>query len=389
MPLPPDAPKLYLDCDFCDRPYLRENIAFVVFMRDRADADVHAIVAYRETGAGGYEYTIRFLGRGRFDGMEDQIAIVVPPDGTADLSRASIARGLRIGLSRFAARTRVGADLDVSFTPPAKPEPEHDPWNHWVMSLGANGRSVGESSYTDSQSSGSVAASRVTEEWKIRSSVYLYLYETRYDFGGGEALEVFRRDVGGSLLVGRSLGDHFTAGVRPSWSASTYTNIRSQYSSSGVLEWSVFPYSEATRRSVILQYSVRGDRPVYYEETIFGKEKEILFQQSARLSVDYTQPWGSVFVSVNGAHYLHDYEKAHFYSATSLNLKIVRGLSLTLFGTFSLLRNQLYLPKGDASEEEILLRRRQLATDYDYYSSVGLTYTFGSIYTPVVNTRLE
>jgi len=42
-----------------------------------------------------------------------------------------------------------------------------------------------------------------------------------------------------------------------------------------------------------------------------------------------------------------------------------------------------------ASLEEILLRRRELETSYYYYFSIGLSYTFGSIYNNVVNPRFD
>lgn len=41
------------------------------------------------------------------------------------------------------------------------------------------------------------------------------------------------------------------------------------------------------------------------------------------------------------------------------------------------MRDQIYLPKEDASREEVLLRRQQLATSYRYSMSVAFTYTFG------------
>ena len=37
--------------------------------------------------------------------------------------------------------------------------------------------------------------------------------------------------------------------------------------------------------------------------------------------------------------------------------------------------------------EGILLSRKQLATDYEYNLRVGVRYTFGSIYSNVVNPR--
>jgi hypothetical protein len=37
--------------------------------------------------------------------------------------------------------------------------------------------------------------------------------------------------------------------------------------------------------------------------------------------------------------------------------------------------------------EDILLQIRQLETQYDYYTSVGISYKFGSIYSNIVNPR--
>ncbi|UCE42062.1 MAG: hypothetical protein JSV17_03545 [Candidatus Aminicenantes bacterium] len=37
--------------------------------------------------------------------------------------------------------------------------------------------------------------------------------------------------------------------------------------------------------------------------------------------------------------------------------------------------------------EEVLLRQKQLATGYTYSMSVGLSYTFGSLKSKVVNPR--
>jgi hypothetical protein len=45
------------------------------------------------------------------------------------------------------------------------------------------------------------------------------------------------------------------------------------------------------------------------------------------------------------------------------------------------------LVKAGATTEEVLLRRRELATQFQYFTSFGLNYTFGSIYNNVVNPR--
>jgi len=54
-------------------------------------------------------------------------------------------------------------------------------------------------------------------------------------------------------------------------------------------------------------------------------------------------------------------------------------------GGYSFIRDQLSLRKEGASEQERLLRLREIETGYSYWISFGLTYTFGSIYSNIVN----
>ncbi|MFO7719629.1 MAG: hypothetical protein R6W85_04220, partial [Gillisia sp.] len=56
---------------------------------------------------------------------------------------------------------------------------------------------------------------------------------------------------------------------------------------------------------------------------------------------------------------------------------------------YDYVQDQLSLPKGDASLEDLLLQLRQLATTYGISLSLGLSYSFGSVFNNVVNTRLN
>ena len=51
------------------------------------------------------------------------------------------------------------------------------------------------------------------------------------------------------------------------------------------------------------------------------------------------------------------------------------------------MRDQLSLPLRGATEEEVLLRLRRLQSGYEYGFGVSLTYTFGSIFSSIVNPR--
>ncbi|MEO7823036.1 MAG: hypothetical protein ABIS15_05470, partial [Gemmatimonadaceae bacterium] len=69
------------------------------------------------------------------------------------------------------------------------------------------------------------------------------------------------------------------------------------------------------------------------------------------------------------------------------DLRLFKGLSLFFFGQGSIIRDQLYLRRGNLSDTERLLRLRQLATSYSYFANVGLSYSFGSIFNNIVNSR--
>ena len=148
-----------------------------------------------------------------------------------------------------------------------------------------------------------------------------------------------------------------------------------------------FPYSESSRRLLTFQYSA-GINAVDYEQiTIFDKTQETLPQHSLSATLAFTQPWGTASVSLRGSQFLNDLGKNNVTLFSFGNVRLFRGLSFTLFGSVSRVRDQLHLARGGATDEEILLRTRQLGTSYRFRISGGFTYRFGSIFNNIVNPR--
>ena len=100
-------------------------------------------------------------------------------------------------------------------------------------------------------------------------------------------------------------------------------------------------------------------------------------------------PWGSAGMTFQAANYFHDPSKYHLRLNGDTDIRIIRGLSFNIQGNVSRVHDQLYLQRGDATDEEILVRQRQLATSYRYGFSFGVSYTFGSIFNNVVNPRFR
>ncbi|MBN2416361.1 hypothetical protein JXO52_10990 [bacterium] len=381
-----DFPDWYMDMD-----YIRTEIPYVNYMRDRADADVHILTTTQRTGSDGCEYTINFIGLGAFAGQENTLTYTSQQTDTEDMIRGELVRHFKIGLMQYVSHSSAIDRINIHYRDTGPGEsgatPVNDPWNYWTFRTSLRGHFSGEKSYKNNSLSASISADRVTEDWKL--SFYLSMSNTRtiYDYGEGLSYNDQRRSdyFRGSIV--RSLTPRWSLAAISGASRSTYSNLDlTAYWRPGI-EFNVYPYSEATRRQFTFQYMIGVDYYDYHELTIYYKMKECRLSENLQISYQIKQPWGSINASLYGSHYFHDMEKFHVSLINSLELRLVKGLSLDIFGYITFVRDQLSLPASGASLEEILLRRRELETSYDYYLSIGLSYTFGSIYNNVVNPR--
>ncbi|MEX0994332.1 MAG: hypothetical protein WD599_02325, partial [Balneolaceae bacterium] len=146
-------------------------------------------------------------------------------------------------------------------------------------------------------------------------------------------------------------------------------------------------YGEYQERRFLLRYHITPSYTNYFEETVFLKESEFTTEQELSTRLRYDQPWGRIDVSVSGSNYFHDTSINRLEFNPSFNIRIIRGLSVSISGRYRLINDQISLPAGDISDEDRLTGARQQATSYDYSVSFGLSYTFGSIYSNIVNPR--
>ena len=101
------------------------------------------------------------------------------------------------------------------------------------------------------------------------------------------------------------------------------------------------------------------------------------------------QQWGSSNVSLSASSYPTQPDFYRLAMNGHVELQIVKGLSMRLGGFAARVNDQLYLQKGELTDEERLVRQRSLATNYEYFFSAGLSYAFGSIYNTIVNPRFR
>jgi hypothetical protein len=380
------APKIYIDCDWCDIEYIKTEITFVNYVRDRKEAQVHVLITTQTTGSGGREYTLTFMGQLDCAGQDDVLKYYSNKTDTDDEVRKGLVQMLKVGLMRYVAKTPISKRIAVSLMDQVKPTSVIDKWNFWVFSLSARGYFNGQKSILYNSLYSTVSINRVTPALKIRTSVMLNRYFNKYDIEG-ESIESTLSTRRFSGLVVKSLGEHWSAGAYLALTSSSYSNIKFAFSPAPAVEFNLFPYSESTRRQLRFLYRLNFNAVKYTEETIYLKTKENLWSESLTTALEVKEKWGTISTSLEGAHYFHDFTKYHINLYGEISLRLYKGLSLDIFGGGALIHDQLSLSNLGASREDILLMRKQIATSYEYYFSVGLSYTFGSIYSNVVNPR--
>jgi len=381
-----DAPNMFIDCRGCDMNYTRQEIPWVNYVRDVREADVYVLVTSQNTGSGGNMYTYKFQGLGRFMGMNDTLTFSSNPDETSSVIRIQRTNLLKAGLIRYAAKTPVMDELDISHNGNFDDEEVEDKWRNWVFELETNPRFNAEESYKRLQFNNSVNISKVTPDIKVEVEID-YSYNRQRFIDEEEDTTYIRSGRSVENLLVKSINDHWSYGLRWNLGSSSSMNYDFNNMLLPSVEYNLFPYSESTHRQMRFLYSIGYQFSNYIDSTIYNKTSEHLFLHQMRIAYQVQEKWGSVNLSLQYSGYLHDLSKTSVELYGSLRVRIVKGLSLSVSGGGGYINDQLALRKGELSEAERLLRLKEQATSYSLMGGVSLTYTFGSIYNNVVNPR--
>jgi hypothetical protein len=382
-----NALRVFIDCSYCDLDYIRQEITFVNYVRDRNEAQVHALITTQQTGSGGTEYTITFIGQHEYIGINDTLSFTSKNSETDDIIRKDEVKTLKLGLVRYVAKTPLGKQISISYESTAKKTEIRDPWDYWIFSLSSNGYFNGQQRTNYLSVYGNVSANRTTTDLKVSLSTYFDYSENNFQFDDTTEYKSVSRGKGFSSSVVFSLTDHWSAGGLCDISSSTYSNRDLTLNPGVAIEYNIFPYSESTRRQLRIAYALYYNYYKYIDETIYDKSSETLAKEDVSATLDVKEPWGSSSITLEGSHFFYDLNKYRLQLYGNMSIRLIEGLSLRLSGNISKLHDQISLPKGGATTEEVLLQRRELETNYNYYASVGISYSFGSIYNNIVNAR--
>ena len=383
-----DKIKVFLSCN-CDDSYIKQNTLLLDYVRDRTLSDIEVFVFDISNASGGRNFTFEYKGKNDFQNKENKISTNITQNLTFNEAREVLLKIYKMGMVHFLQNTVFQNQVDVSFNDQMDipQEMSFDQWKNWVFEISGSFNFENEESINEEEYNVGFDIDRVTEMWRVRS--YFRQRRAVKFYSGDEENYTSERNstyFSGSLV--KSISDHFSTGIFGSYQKDTFRNYKSFFNFSPALEYNFIPYNEVLTREITLAYKLGYNFYEYLEETLYGFLHQKMFNQSLTLNLRFREKWGSIYSYMVASQFLDQPDQNRLTLNNNINLRIVRGLSLRISGSFQLIRDQINLPKGEASIEDLLLRQRQISTNYQNRISMGLSYTFGSIFNNIVNTRL-
>ncbi len=384
--------KIFINGDRPDDAYLRKEIPYVNFVRDQNLSDLQVLIASIHTASGGVNYELKFIGRNDFKNLNYTLKHNSSQEETYFQRRKGLVDAIKMGLLPFVSQSGDLNNFSLTYKGSQNSEKnriknENDPWHHWVFQAGADGSYYKEASVTQYGYSGSLDANYITEKWRIRNSFYTRKHVNHFiDSGDSITAKDSYTQLRSSVV--KTISGRLSMGVFGRIQHSTYRNYDVSYNLSPAVEYNFFPWEDVARREFTVAYHIGYQHNRYIETTIYDKRKDILGYHSLNINFRMIQPWGNINSSLEGSDF---FENPEFYSVqldTRVSARITKNLSFRISLNAQSIHDQIYLPQGDASLEDILLQQRSLATTYQYSFSAGLQFTFGSIYNNVINRRL-
>lgn len=381
-----DKVKAYLDCSRCDENFIKQETSFLDYVRDQDLADVVIFIRDIWNPSGGRSYEIEIDGNNEFTDIYSTTKVNGFSSDTSSSLRDKMVNKLKLALVPFLDKAEydLNVKIDTNFD---DLEINDDKWKNWVFELSGSYNSNKEESRKTNRYEIQFEIDKVTEDWRI--GIDLERNETNREFYSDDNVYLSNRKT--TSLRGRvvrSISQHFSAGAFFGAYQNTFENIDFHRYIAPAIEYSFYPYEDVLSKEITLAYRIGTGKRNYIEKTIYGYEKQALTSQTLSLNVRFRQKWGNISSYLNGTQFFNDGTKKRFSWRSDLDIRVFEGLAVRLSGNVNLIREQYSLAAGNTSVEDLLLQQRQIATDYRTSFSVGLSYTFGSIYNSIINTRL-
>lgn len=387
-----NSPNVFLDCEFCDLQYYRQQLPYVNFVRDRHLTDVYIMITRIETGGGSQNYDLFFTGENKFRNIKDTLSTSSPANLAEAGIRDLLLEKIRFGLLPFILKTPLAALITFSVNAEEQQlsaDKIKDKWNFWTFSptLDLNGNSNAYSINLNINSF--YYANRTTEKFKIEFGGWYNNNIQEFQINDSVRKRGQVVNFGNYHYMAKSIGEHIGIGHYAVFAQNSAQNLWHSISYFPAIEYNVFKYKDAARRQMRFTYRVGGRHQKYRDSTINNKTSDFFGLHSLVIEYRQIEKWGNVNISAGGWHYFN-YSKN--YSASiypSINFNPITGLRIGLWAGYQIQNDQFFLRKKEPTSDEILLGQIQLETGFNFNYGCSIGYIFGSKFSNVVNVRFD
>lgn len=381
--------KIFIDCNRCDDDYIRREIQFVNYVRIQQDADVYILVTQQSTASNGFEFVFYFIGQNKFEGVNDTLNLTSNLNETTDDLRQNMVQIIKLGLIKYVSKTEVSKFISININLPERKEEIEDKWNQWYFKISSDIYTSGEKMFSLLNIWSNISASKINNDWKYKFSLSNSYSNSHYKLDDTTTIISETQSYSFYNLIVKSIDEHWSFGEEIYLNSSSYSNYKLTASFIPAIEFNIFPFSESSRREFRFFYGIGIKQNYYIDTTIYLKTQELLFLQSLKMGFQKIEQWGSASFYVYWSNYLSNFKLNNLSLNSYISWRIFGGLSFNMNGGISFIHDQINLRKSTASSEEILTRQRQLESQYSYWLSGGISYSFGSIYNNIVNPRFD
>ena len=384
-------PKFYIKCERCDNNFLKNEISYVDHVRDQGLADIQLFIYRNRNANNGNRYTLDYIGANKFSDNKISLTLDTNPKMTRDEIRNSLKRKIELGLIHYLMKTDIADNILISIDSQISNvnsnESSSDKWKNWVFQTAGEANFENETSRKQSNFEIQFDADKVTDKIKLQIDLDFEQSNNRYENDDNTFISKRNRK---NLTIKSvwSINDKWSTGVIAGLGGDTYQNINFRHWVQPAIEYSFFPYNEFVRREMVINYGIGYGYRNYIEETIYNKFEEYVYVHQIGFETRFRQPWGEIYARLSGKSFLQEPSKNSMRLNSWFSIRVFEGLSFRIGGEIELIRDQISLPKGNASIEDLLLQQKEIATDFYSEFRVGLSYTFGSAFNNYLNSRL-
>lgn len=388
---------LFTDCE-CNKTLLKQELDYVNHTIDPVSAQVNLFIVTNYLSNGGRVYDLQFKGQQELAGNSLSFKVATTAVMTNLERDEYLNKRIELGLAGFLAGTDYANLVDITAQAPPEPDVSEleegeedqpaDGWNYWIFEAFARFGLEKESQRSETEARIGFEADRTTPEWRLRFSPNLFYRVEKVNRQNGEVATVLRRDQWFDARVVKSISNHWSVGILGNVESSTFRNIDLGVFVSPAVEYNIFDYNQVPFKEFTVAYRIGYVYNNYIDTTVLFQESESLARQSLDIDLRLRQRWGRVDAGISGATYLNDLNNNRFSINLSTNVRIIKGLSLSVGGRYRIINDQINLAAKEISEQDRLLGNTQLATSFDAEIRFGFSYTFGSLFNNVINTRL-